>query len=296
MDFCRQHRGRPSLQWSSGSSTNSLPFTSEGTTQLNQNWLFPATTPLFYRGDEVHVWCIDLSLSLAYLERLQLLLSADEWMRAGKFRFQRDRDRFTATRGCLRLLLGHYLGVNPETVQFCYGPQGKPDLQLPAAATLSFNVSHAGDWALIAIGQGQPVGIDLEHIQLDYAWQAVSGLTLTPRERVRLAALPLEVQSAVFFKLWTGKEAYVKATGEGLSRPLDQLEVWDFDGLEVEGDLAATSVRLPGSEDPNGSQPWYLSLLHPAPNYVATLAVLGPAIALSCWHWHAELFSLRAID
>ncbi|MBD1874742.1 4'-phosphopantetheinyl transferase superfamily protein [Nodosilinea sp. FACHB-131] len=266
------------------------------TTRLSQNWRFPATVPLFCRGDEVHVWRIDLSLPPAYLQRLQLLLSHDERMRAGKFRFQRDRDRFTATRGCLRLLLGHYLGVKPETVQFCYGPQGKPALQLPSATALSFNVSHTHEWALVAIGQGQPVGIDLEHIQPDYPWQAVSDLALSPKERAMLAALPPEAQSAVFFKLWTGKEAYVKATGEGLLRPFNQLEAWEFDRLEVGEDLAATAVRLPDSAGSSGNQSWCLYLLHPLPNYVATLAVLGPAITLSCWDWHAELFSLGVID
>jgi 4'-phosphopantetheinyl transferase len=181
-------------------------------------------------------------------------------------------------------------------VQFCYGPQGKPALQFPTTAALSFNVSHTHEWALVAIGQGQPVGIDLEHIQPDYAWQTVSDLALSPRERAMLATLPSEVQSAVFFKLWTGKEAYVKATGEGLSRPFSQLEIWEFDRLEVGEDLAATAVHLPGLAGPSGSQPWCLYLLHPSPNYVATLAALGPAIALSCWHWHAELFSPREID
>ncbi|MBD2109789.1 4'-phosphopantetheinyl transferase superfamily protein [Nodosilinea sp. FACHB-13] len=260
------------------------------TTRLSQNWLFPATVPLFGGGDEVHVWRIDLSLAPACLERLQLLLSADERARAGKFRFQRDRDRFTATRGCLRLLLGHYLGVKPETLQFCYGPNGKPALQLPFATALSFNVSHAGDWALVAIGQGQPVGVDLECVQPNYAWQEVSGLALSPRERAMLAALPPEAQSAAFFRLWTGKEAYVKATGEGLSRPFNQLEVWEFDRLEADEDLAATSVHLPDPEVPERNQLWCLYLLHPVPNYVATLAVLGPA-ALSCWQWHAELLA-----
>lgn len=266
------------------------------TIQLRQNWLSPAAIPLFCREDEVHVWRIDLSLSPACLERLQPLLSVDERARAGKFRFQPDRDRFTATRGCLRLLLGHYLGVSPETVQFCYGPQGKPALQFPAAAALSFNVSHSHDWALIALGQGQPVGIDLEHVRLDYDWQAVGGLALTPRERAMLATLPPEAQNAVFFKLWTGKEAYVKATGQGLSSPFNQLEVWDLNWLEAWDDLAATAVCLPSSEDPSGSRPWCWYLLHPLPKYVATLATPVPAIALSCWHWHADLFSPRAID
>lgn len=266
------------------------------TTQLGQNWLSPAAIPLFCREDEVHVWRIDLLLSPACLERLQPLLSADERTRAGKFRFQPDRDRFTATRGCLRLLLGHYLGVSPEAVQFCYGPQGKPALQFPSAAALSFNVSHSRDWALIAIGQGQPVGIDLEHIQPDFAWQAVGGLVLSPREQAILSALPPDVQSAVFFKVWTGKEAYVKATGEGLSSPFNQIEVWELNQLKAWDDLAATAVRLPGSEGLSGSQPWCWYLLHPLPNYVATLATTGPAIALSCWHWHDELFSPREID
>ncbi len=265
-------------------------------TRLSQQWLSPDTVPLFCREDEVHVWRINVSLFPTYLERLQRLLSVDERTRAGKFRFQSDRDRSTATRGCLRLLLGHYLGVAPETVQFCYGPQGKPELQGPEAQALSFNVSHSGDWALIAIGQGQPLGIDLEHIQPDFAWQAVGGLVLSPRERAMLSALPPDVQSAVFFKVWTGKEAYVKATGEGLSSPLTQLEVWDLNRLEAGDDLAATAVRLPDSAGPQGSQSWCWYLLHPLPNYVATLATPGPAIALSCWHWHAERFDLNTID
>lgn len=235
------------------------------------------------QADEVHVWRINLNLPSAQLWQLQTLLAPDEQDRARQFRFQPDRDHFTATRGCLRLLLGRYLSIEPEALQFCYGPYGKPALQSKTEKAISFNVSHSQGWALIAVSQGQSVGIDLEKIRPNYLWQAVSRQIFSAREQAVLQALPTAAQCSAFFKTWTFKEAYVKATGEGLSMPLAQLEILE------DIDTAQTTLTLQG--DAEVGRRWSLQPLRPMLNYAAALATAAELTTIRCWHWNNDLFS-----
>src|SRR5713226_9326224 len=91
-------------------------------------WLAPTTNSAL-PNDEVHVWRADLDRPRLQLRRLYGMLSADEQQRAGRFRFERDGNRFIARRGLLRIILGRYLGVEPGSLRFCYGPNGKPALE-----------------------------------------------------------------------------------------------------------------------------------------------------------------------
>jgi len=109
-------------------------------------WQRPGDRLLLPPG-EVHVWRVDLQGDGDRIERCSALLSADGRQRAARYHFPRDQRRFIVGRGTLRCLLGRYLDRSPVSLQFSYGPRGKPIL---VGEQLSFNVSHSQDLALIA--------------------------------------------------------------------------------------------------------------------------------------------------
>ncbi len=232
-------------------------------------------------GDDVHVWGAALDLPAVRLASLNELLSPDERRRAGGFRFDVDRRRFIAARGLLRVILGHYLGMPPRQVTLTYGEQGKPQLAPSAApADLSFNLAHSAGLAVYALRWGRPVGVDLEEVRsLPDLAELVAG-TLSPREQAQLSGLPLEQQTEAFFKCWTRKEAYLKATGQGLAGDLSQVEVSLAPGeparlISVNNDVLAAAQ-------------WTLHDLSLHPSYVACVAVPGPAAGVSLRHWDRD--------
>ncbi len=200
------------------------------------------TLPSEEDGD-LRVWAVDLDLADDQVASLHDLLSSDERERASRFGFPHLRRRFTCCRGALRVLLGSILDVEPRRIQFEYGPHGKPALASGDAAT-TFNVSHAGDRALIATALNRRVGIDIERIEplIDQSTLAVA--VFTEAERCALDALRSEERLAGFYAGWTRKEAFVKALGLGLAQPLTGCEVTMAPAgparlLRHEGDAAA---------------------------------------------------------
>jgi 4'-phosphopantetheinyl transferase len=224
------------------------------------NWSFAPETLALAR-DEVHVWRVSLDLAPAQIQSFLPKLAADERARAARFHFERDRDHFTVGRGVLRSILGRYLNRAPESLSFCYGSHGKPSLARESkGASIRFNLSHSHDLALYAIARERELGIDLERVRCDLAVLEIAERFFSREEAARLSALPGESRHQEFFRCWTGKEAYVKARGEGLSLPLDQ-------------------------RDPDEVSRWSFRELIPAAGYLAALAVEGQGWRLSCWQW-----------
>jgi len=159
-----------------------------------------------------------------------VLLSADEAARARRFHFDRDRDRYTRGRGFLRSMLGQISGQTPAGLIFGTGAQGKPFLQ---NSTLTFNLSHSRDLAVLVTSQAGPLGIDLEFIdrQVDIAGLAQS--CFTPLEATVLAELSVAEQAGRFFAFWTAKEARMKLSGQGMSLPPHQIALDLRDGHPV---------------------------------------------------------------
>jgi 4'-phosphopantetheinyl transferase len=215
-------------------------------------------------GDAVHVWSATLDVPPARLALLAGHLSPDERARADRFRFERDRRRFTAARGVLREILGAYLGHPAPDVAFVYGAYGKPALAPPLDATdLAFNLAHAAGLALYGLARGRPLGIDVEEVRPLSDLLGVARSVMTPGEYAPFAALPPGPQQEAFFALWTRQEAYLKATGAGFSvRP---------DGFAVD------DHRIRG--------PWRLRDLSPAPGFAACVAVVGDLDPLRCRRW-----------
>lgn len=149
-------------------------------------------------------------------------LDAAERLRAGRFRYDADRLRFVIARGSLRQLLGSRLGVAPGDIVFAANEFGKPSLQ-GAPIALHFNTSHSGDWVLHATDTVAPIGVDVEAVRPDLAHIEQFERVLSTEERALLNTVPPQHRARAFATVWVRKEAYVKALGEGMSRPLHDI-------------------------------------------------------------------------
>ena len=225
----------------------------------------PRTSTLALRPGEVHIWRWQLDQQRDNIQNLCHYLDQEEVRRAQRFRFCRDRERFIAAHGMVRVILGGYLDIPPAHLEFDYGPFGKPELDPRACPNpLSFNVSHSDGLALLAATAEAQVGIDVERLKLDLTYEEIAERFFSPREITMLRELPVEMRAEAFFHGWTRKEAYVKARGYGLSFPFDRFTV------SVDPDAAEL---LDVIDDPQDRERWYLHSLGAGAGYVAALAV-----------------------
>ncbi len=217
---------------------------------------------------EVHLWRVWCPSAQAHLHHLEAILSSDEISRAKQFRFPEGREYFTIARGMLRVILGRYLGRAPEEVRFCHGPHGKPALAGEDSNWLHFNLSHSSEIVLYAVSRNREVGVDVERIQKGFPALHVATQFFSAREVAALQALPAEARPPAFFASWTAREAYAKATGQGLALSLDECE------LPVPaGESVATIERIEMTDD---LADWSLRRFYPAPGYVASVAAERP--------------------
>ncbi len=156
------------------------------------------------------------------------VLEAAEHERASRYRQDADRVRYKVTRAALRQLLGDRLGVDAASLQFATARNGRPELA-GAASALSFNVSHSGEHALIAVSVGGLVGVDVEHVDPRLNWQELLDLVCTDSEQRALRGEPVWCQRHAFFRYWTAKEALLKAVGLGIAEGLHAVAVQRLD-------------------------------------------------------------------
>jgi 4'-phosphopantetheinyl transferase len=227
---------------------------------------------------ETHLWAATLDVSSEVFVAYLSTLSSSEKAHAQRFHFQRDQKHFIVGRGTLRAILASYLMIKPELLHIKYGSRGKPILaNLPDEHTLHFNLAHSDGLFLLAVSRHFPVGVDVEHIRLLEKPNELVERFFSPTEAIELHGLPDHQRTEAFFRLWTRKEACLKATGEGISERLNEIAV-SF--------LANQPARVLKPHD--GSQPggaWTLKDLNPAPGYVAALAAAVPDLVMSCWQW-----------
>jgi 4'-phosphopantetheinyl transferase len=228
----------------------------------------PESATLEHLQDSVHVWVGDVSLASGDLSSLERALAVDERERARRFRFPRDRRTYVVAHWLVRRVLGSYLNVAPEALQFSANPYGKP--MLPKRQDLRFNLSHSGDLVVVAVAKDREVGVDVEWIRPDLATLEIARRFFAPTEVAALVRLEGMDFVHAFFACWTRKEAYVKAVGLGLSLDLDTFAV----SVAPEG-----PARLLSAEGgPCEVAQWGLHALELSPRYAAALAVEGPEV------------------
>lgn len=216
--------------------------------------------------DIVAVWRIPMETHRPLLPFEWQSLSLDERERADRFKFDEPRIRLVRCRHALRSLLGNWLAINPCDLRFEYGAYGKPSVQgVPCAP--SFNVSHSHDWGLIAITATGDLGIDVERIEPRTSWNGLARRFYSPREFAQLEALAPAQQLEGFYRTWTGKEAFIKAIGRGLSFPLAN--------FSVQGDPNQSPQLLAVDDDPSAASTWQMENVSPADRYAATVTWNG---------------------
>ena len=232
------------------------------------DWQLPPDNLALGDGD-VHVWLIDAPEPTDNLAAHRDLLSPSELDRAAKFHFEPDRRLFVISHAAVRAILARYLNTPVASIEFTSGMNGKPSLAPAwAASGIEFNLSHSHGAALIAMARNCAVGVDIEFVKTDFAFEGIAERFFTPGEVSALRALPSALRRQAFYKCWTSKEALLKAKGTGLVGQLDEVEI----NRETGRILAAVDG-------------WSLSSLDPGPGYAAALVSQGAPARISLYRW-----------
>ena len=214
----------------------------------------------------VHVDLVanDNAAALARRERYLSLMSPDEHERIARLVFERDRRRFLLTRALVRTMLSKYAAVAPQDWKFVANVHGRPELldRPDGVPDLRFNLSHTDGLIACAVTIGREVGVDVEHVGRRIT-RDVPARFFAPREVAALLAVPEPERHKVFFDYWTLKEAYIKATGLGLSLPLQSF------AFRL-GEPPAIAFEPADQGDP---AEWHFARLDLSPRHVAALAV-----------------------
>lgn len=168
---------------------------------------------------EIHLWPIQY----AFLENRAWHLSDEEKERQSKFKFNALSKKYAQRTGALRYLLAQYIDVSPGGVKFEFNKYGKP--YLSGEVALTFNLSHSRDWFCLAIANKAEVGCDIEWIDESIEHDDLIEQYFSKIEQLEYKSFPPAERPGIFFNLWTRKEAFIKAVGQGLSYGLDRFSV-----------------------------------------------------------------------
>jgi 4'-phosphopantetheinyl transferase len=233
-----------------------------------------ASQPPVINSEEVHIWRIDLSDFTDAIPKNFQLLSADEQQKVRRYHFETDRNNFTIRRAALRTLLGSYLDMQPEELNFIYNNFDKPALEVETP--IRFNASSSNGIGVVAIKLDARIGIDIEFLDTAFPKLVIAEKYFSSSEVRALHDLEPEMQTTAFFDCWTKKEAYVKAVGDGMSHPLPTLTI-----LSEKPDsllIAATSEEKRG---------WSVKSFIPKDGYIASVAYEGGLESIRYFQWQA---------
>jgi 4'-phosphopantetheinyl transferase len=218
---------------------------------------------------EVVAIILPLDVPDARFARVAGLLAPREVERFRSYKDPLHGRRWAAARGQLREVLGSALGIAPAQVQFRYASHGKPGVD-----GISFNLSHSGELALVALAQCE-LGADIERHK-PRRWEDIARRFYAPGEQERIFTAPDAERETTFFRIWSCKEAFLKCTGEGLSRSLRSYEVELRDG----------GARLAWARDLDASR-YSVFPLDPAPGYAAAVVAEASSLVLRRSDWPA---------
>lgn len=214
----------------------------------------------------VDLWCYfpESSPDPELLSAQAALMTPDERERCGRFRLERDRRIFVATRALIRTVLSSYFPVAPADWRFL-ARHGKPFVASPIPAPgIHFNLAHtAGLVACAVTAAHDSIGVDTEMIRSEPDLLGEAERYFSSPERRALRACPASRQPRLFFSYWTLKESYVKARGEGLRLPLDRFS------FHFEEDTIRIILDPCLSDD---AANWRFALLDATPNHLIAVA------------------------
>ena len=233
--------------------------------------------------------CLHLSESDIHIVRIELdsvdvtdeqwtLLDEDERRRAERFVHESDRRRFVVAHALTRIILGRCVSRLPQSLRFAVASHGKPTLAEPSGR-LRFNLSHAGDLALLAISHDHELGVDIECDRPIEALDLASRF-FSPGEYIALSSLPPQQRQEAFFRCWSRKESFIKALGDGLSFPLDGFEVSLADEPT---DESGGQILLACQAAPIELERWTIASLPIDRGYTAAVTASGRSWEMVRW-------------
>lgn len=191
---------------------------------------------------KIHVYLIQFDLFDT--KKCIQYLSEDELVRAEKLKIEEKKSQFVITRSVLRLLLSSAIDKTYQDIEFFYGEHGKPSIKESLnEIPIEFNISHSGNYALIAITLSNEVGVDIEKINSDIDHQSLSKRFFSEQEYNDLQRIDEDHQCDIFYSIWAKKESFIKATGQGVAFGLERFSV-SLDEVGKAGLEVKTPVQL----------------------------------------------------
>lgn len=240
--------------------------------------------------DEIHVWQLSPK-EITTTPDLRHLLSTEEREKVDRYRSDEAKHTALITRAFIRLLLSEYSTLAPQQWQFNTGKLGKPEIK-DAPLPLRFNLSHNNEMIICVISLNKDIGCDIENLSRKINVNAIAKRFFSGSEYQLIKATPSQ-----FFEYWTLKEAFVKATGLGISQGLD---TFSFEIGDSSNDESNDNITLTFNDNCKEQHPenWYHSLLFPDQKHCIGISVnnktktdIKPAIRLFSPSESALLFS-----
>ncbi len=216
-------------------------------------------------NEQIHVFLLDINL-INY-KTLLPYLSEEEQIRADKLKAELKKNQFIIARGLLRKLLSNSLGKPVDEIKISYGQHKKPYIEEQYNDySVDFNISHSGEFILLAITLNSQIGVDIEKINHELEYLSLSNRFFSESEKKELLSFKQDEQLDAFYRAWVRKESFIKATGKGIAFGLDRFSV---SLSNKEKSLVEHTVTDTLNED------WYCYDLMNICNYKTALASSG---------------------
>lgn len=215
---------------------------------------------------QVEIWTFSLVADEPAVEAFSALLSNEEKARADRFSHLEHKDRYIIAHGRTRQILAQRIGLPPHELAFCASPTGKPFLAPENPKTVHFNLSHCADQAALAVCETAEVGVDIEMVRT--VRDGFARRFFTAEEAGEIEAQPEGERLSALFRCWTRKEAFLKATGEGIARGLASFRV------SLAPDDPPRVIDI--GEDSEAAKDWALFDFSPAVGVAGAAALLAP--------------------
>lgn len=176
------------------------------------------------KKNEAHVWVIKWKSIKDLIEKEKNCISNSEAKDIQLLRKYEDKMRGLTGKVVVRILIEHYLKIKKEKILIEKTIYGKPYIVSNSKENLNYNISHSGEYIVLAFTFKKHIGIDVEEEKyLPEYKEIASYFSVGERDRIRKSK-----NNKLFFRLWTAKEAYIKAEGLGLQVPLNSFEIKDL--------------------------------------------------------------------
>lgn len=208
----------------------------------------------------LQVWNIPLLVEESALEPLLTKLTHEEINKAAQFKFEKHRRRYIVAHAAMRTLLADQLQIPTEELNISTQENGKPFIP---NNTLFFNLSHSDELAVLAISREGHVGIDVEQLNKEISTLDIAQRFFHPLEYDQLHNAAPEKRLELFYRCWTGKEAFLKTKGLGVANYLKSFAL-DFQ------DSQKTCI-IYTSNELKEFQNWHVDTYNPSPLFYSTV-------------------------